>query len=346
MQEPFLTFYQKLKKNPQLADFGLWLAHGDEPLTQDWLLDSLRANWQARSLSIKRFELTSVQSWQSVLGELNSLSLFDDGEAILLTGNHKPDKTTQAQLEAFAQRSQAGDTQNVLFWQTSKLDKNAQNSKWIAPFLQSGKVIDTHIYNESQRQNLLQIKAAEIGLNLDPDAWQLLLLQTQNHLLGAYQSLWRLYYLFLPAILQNAPNPIAIDSHQLQDALISQSNYSVFDLSDAILLGDPKKVIHIFDQLKQNEEPTTLILWAIEKDMKLIEQLKQGKDPQSLGIWRNKQTLYQQASRRQTSQSIAQWPDLLFQCDQAIKGVIAQPAWEILLQTALQVCGYKLFAKP
>ena len=36
-------------------------------------------------------------------------------------------------------------------------------------------------------------------------------------------------------------------------------------------------------------------------------------------------------------------PTLLYRCDQAIKGLVCQPAWVLLLQAALELAGKRLF---
>ena len=80
--------------------------------------------------------------------------------------------------------------------------------------------------------------------------------------------------------------------------------------------------------------------------MRQIMQLMDGQDPQALGIWRSKQGLYQQACRRHSKAQTAAWPALLYKCDQAIKGLVRQPAWELLLQAALELSGQRLFKTP
>ena len=355
MQETFSQAYPKLLQ-PTVAVAGLWLAHSDEPLLQQWLIDALRPQWQAQHYAIKRIELISVKSWQEVLSELNSLSLFDDAIALIVTGNHKPDKAVITELERFAIDAQTGAHSNSVLWLTPKQDKRSQSSKWFAPFAQYGHIIDCNLYDERSRQQLLQVQAQQFGLRLSADAWQLLMSHTEHHLLSAYQTLWRLSYLFAPALAdfnnkkindKNAPNnvkEIALDISDLQAALVSDAQFSVFDLSDAMLAGNSSQVAKIIFQLKATDEPTTLVLWAIAKDMRLVLSLMDGQDPQALGIWRSKQGIYQQACRRQSSTQTAQWPDLLYRCDQAIKGLIRQPAWELLLQAALELSGKKLFS--
>ncbi|MGP4848639.1 DNA polymerase III subunit delta, partial [Marinobacter sp. 1Y8] len=177
--------------------------------------------------------------------------------------------------------------------------------------------------------------------------------------------LWRLSYLFAPQLVANNStsensannnsteqsnsfsqpvNNVALDIADLQAALVSDAQFSVFDLSDAMLAGNSTQVAKIMFQLKSTDEPTTLVLWAISKDMRQIIQLMDGQDPQALGIWRSKQGLYQQACRRQSKQQTSEWPAMLYRCDQAIKGLVRQPAWELLLQAALELAGKRLFA--
>ena len=359
MQDTFIQAYPKLFQ-PSIAVAGLWLAHGDEPLLSQWLIDALRPQWRAQNYAIKRIELVSVKSWQEVLSELGSQSLFDDASALIVTGNHKPDKAVIAELERFAVDAQTGAHSHSLLWLTPKQDKRAQTSKWFVPFAQYGHVIDCNLYNEQQRQQLLQIQAQQFGLTLSQEAWQLLMSHTEHHLLSAYQTLWRLSYLFAPQLMAevdiinaNSENTssqpvtgIALDINDLQAALVSDAQFSVFDLSDAMLAGNSVQVAKIIFQLKATDEPTTLVLWAISKDMRQIMQLMDGQDPQALGIWRSKQGLYQQACRRQSKAQIAAWPALLYKCDQAIKGLVRQPAWELLLQAALELSGRRLFKTP
>lgn len=355
MQDTFIQAYPKLQQS-SVAVAGLWLAHGDEALLSQWLIDALRPHWRAQNYAIKRIELISVKSWQEVLSELGSQSLFDDASALIVTGNHKPDKAVIEELERFAQDAQTGAHSHSLLWLTPKQDKRAQSSKWFAPFTQYGHVIDCNLYNEQQRQQLLQIQAQQFGLKLSQDAWQLLMSHTEHHLLSAYQTLWRLSYLFAPQLvgdndssfqesskLTQSTNSVALDIKDLQAALVSDAQFSVFDLSDAMLAGNSTQVAKIIFQLKATDEPTTLVLWAISKDMRQIMQLMDGQDPQALGIWRSKQGLYQQACRRQSKIQTAEWPALLYRCDQAIKGLIRQPAWELLLQAALELAGKRLF---
>ena len=342
MQHPFLQAFQHIK-TMQMPATGLWLMHGEEDLLSQWLIEKLSPRWREHGMSIARMDLTSTKSWQEVLAELNSLSLFEDNKAIIVHGNHKPDKEALAELQQFATASPT----NCLVVISDKYDKKSQNTAFFQLCDKFGQVIECHLYQEAQREQLLQQHAQDFGLTLTKNAWQMLMAQTQHNLLAAYQSLWRLSYLYATHTgMGDNHHPahfVTIDDHQLLDGLVSQSTFTTFDLSDAMLAGNAPQVATILQQLKASEEPESLVLWVIAKDMRHILSLQSGASYQSLGIWQSKQNLYSKALHRHSHQSTQHWSDALYQADQAIKGLVQQPAWELLYQLAFRLVGQPLF---
>lgn len=341
MSQPFLTVFDTINHaNPQQS-MGFWLAHGDEPLLQQWLGDSLVTQWQQLGFGHQRIELVSSKTWYDIISELNSLSLFEPASAVIVTGNHKPDKDAIAKLTDMAlsnhQNNNSANANNTLLWLTDKLDKRALSSKWIAPFKQHGQIVECRIYDERQRQQILAKQANQFGIQLTQQAWSRLLEQTQNNLLQAHQTLWRLSFLWGADELKEP-----LTDKQLQAGLVSHSQFSVYDLSEAILTGNVQQVVKIVHALKYAKEPESLVLWVLAKDVRLLQQLSSGQSMQSLGIWQSKQQLYASALQRNSYTNINNWSEQLYRCDQSIKGVIKQPAWEILLQLALSMSGNAL----
>lgn len=123
MQHNFLAAYE-LAKQQTTPVTGLWLLHGDETLLAQWLIERLQPQWQAQQLAIQRFEITSAKTWPEILAALNGLSLFDDSKVIIAQGNHKPDKDSLAELQAFASDA----SQNCLIVISDKYDKKSQQS--------------------------------------------------------------------------------------------------------------------------------------------------------------------------------------------------------------------------
>lgn len=333
---PFLPAYQHITQ-PDFNPTGLWLLHGDEPLLAIWLSDVFKQVWHKQQTDVERIELKSAKDWGNALAQLNTLSLFASNTAVILTGNHKPDKSTQQQVVDFAMQ----DNGNCLLVVMPKQDNRSLKNAFFQVVAQHGKLIQTSMGNEQERERILQYKAQQFGLQLDNRAWAFLLEHTQHNLLVAYQSLWRLADL----LNTSASNPHGEQATvaTLQPALVSQSNYSLFDLTDAALAGKVALVVKIMQQLQQAQEPESLVLWALTKAMRTVKQLVAGQDINNLGIWRSKQGLYRQAASRQNTASVADWTGLLYQADCAIKGLTAQPAWEVLWQLALKLAGVSLW---
>lgn len=333
MHQHFLSAYQQVNNLTQPTT-GVWLLHGDEKLLSQWFIEKLQPHWLNHGLSILRMDIVNAKSWQDILIELNSLSLFDDNKVIIAQGNHKPDKESLLLFSEFIKQNST----NCLVIISDKYDKKSQNSTFFQLCERFGQVIDCQIYQEYQREKLLKHQAEEFGLQLTDSAWQLLLDHTQNNLLTAYQTLWRLSYLYSPNL-----SPTTIHDDQLQDGLVSQSQFTTFDLSNAMLSGNLSQVAKILQHLKRVEEPESLVLWVIANDMRTLQSLQAGNSYQKLGIWQAKQDLYQQALQRHANHDISQWSNLLYRCDQAVKGLIKQPAWELLYQSAFILAGSAIF---
>lgn len=335
MQQRFASFLQSLKKHSGFdvyggAPKGLWLIHSDEPLVHQWLIDACRPYWVAHQQQLKRIELSSAKSWLEVLSELTDLSLFGEDNAVVVTGKHKPDKTAQERLAQFAKEVREGQFNHQLIWCLPKQDKQSLNTKAIKLFEQEGVLIDGHIANERARTEILQIKSAELGVMLTSDAWQILLSHTEHNLLTAYQTLWRISYLYEPAT--------QIDASQLMEALVDGASFTVFHLMDAVLAGDAQKSLEIIQSLRQADVAPSIVLWALAKDARFILQIQAGKPPAALGIWQNKIQLYEAAAWR-TQHNNHHWLSHIYTIDKAIKGVADTDVWRALAQLALALCG-------
>lgn len=329
MQTRFLSTFGDLK-NTAIHPKGLWLVHADEPLTKQWLIDALNTHWHNHHQQSKRFELISAHSWQEIINELNTLSLFGEDLALIVTGNHKPDQKTIQALHKFAQDVQQGHSNNHLLWCLPKQDKKSLNHKAVKLFDEMGLVIDANVYNEQIRSDILTAKANELGLTLSHEAWQLLLSHTEHNLLTAFQTLWRASYAY-------QPNQ-TIDTNELADILVEGSQFDVFALSDNLLYGNLNKSLQILYQLRHTDITPSLVLWAMSKDARLIGQIQAGKDPQTLGIWQSKIHLYQQAAMR-TSQFSHTWAKQIYNIDKAIKGMGQHNPWQLIQDLAISLCG-------
>lgn len=332
MHTRLLPLLQRLDTTPLV---GLWLVHTDDPLAVDWLIDACRPIWANNSQIIKRMELTSPKSWLDVMGELTSLSLFGEHTAIIVTGKHKidpKDKGVMTALSHFAQDVKNGTSQNHLLWCLPKQDKKSLASKGLQFFETHGTLIDANIYDERTRGELLRFQAKNLGLALDDTAWAMLIQKTEQNLLTAYQTLWRLSFL---------PHTGTIDSTMLQDALVAGADFNVFDVSDALLAGNGVKLLQILNHLKNTNTAESLVLWAVAKDIRLILQIQAGKNPYELGIWQNKINAYLACAGRTHALS-GNWLSELYALDKMVKGISSGNVWLGLERLCLAVCGVRI----
>lgn len=327
-----MPIYQALINGQLTKLTGLWLIYGDEPLVWQWFIDKVRPIFKHNHQTIERIYLNSPKDWVEVITALDSLSLFGDDTALIVQNKQKIDKILLDKLTQFGKEAKQGNNANCLIYQLPKPDKKEQNSPLFKLFLTHGTVIDAHIYNEKTRQELLVQKAQEFQLTLDKQAWQFLLEHTENHLLSAYQALWRLSDLY--------PNHPMLTHKELMQALVSDYQYSVFHLADSLLAGDSYKAAQILSHLQHTETAPSLVLWAIAKEARLLLQLQSGKTASELGIWQSKAPLYHQAAKRPLNPAILL---AIYHADQSIKGVKENNIWRQLQALCLHLCQPHLF---
>ncbi len=310
---------------------GLWLLHGDEPLMAQQLLDTLRRHWQAQGIERQRLDLNSPTDWRTALAEADSLSLFSSQTAVEAHGSAKPDADLLPALQHYAQTAQ----DSVLVVVMPTLDKAAQKTRFFQALEPHATVVALSLKTPAERRRLLEQLAGSLQLSLQPDHWTLLLEHSQNNLLAAQQTLLRLDMLCAGA---------AVDADLLQAALVEQSRYSPFDLAQAALQGDSTQAVRMLRFLQESGEAPSLVLWALNRDMKLLLQLMAQPDQaQSLGIWSSRLSTYQQALRRLRPAQLRHWPGLLLRTDAAIKGARSDQPWDLLLQCTLALCGQPIF---
>lgn len=318
----FLSVYQRLiQAQPTIT--GLWLLHGDEPLLAHLLLEVLRPLFKRDNQHIKRLELLSANSWYEVVSALDNISLFGEANALIVSGKYQPNKTALDALTEFAQ----SDSPDCLIYELPKQDKKAQGSALFRLFANFGTVVDCNIPNEPTRHAILQQQAKTFGIQLSDDGWQLLMHATENNLLSAYQHLWQLSHLF--------PNGV-VSTSDIQSVLMPEQHYTVFHLSDSLLLGDAEKSLQILTALRHSNTAPSLILWTISKDIRTLLALKH-QSAQTLGIWSSKLNLYTEAYQRGTiNENMLRQ---VFYIDCLIKGVEKGDVWQAFTELCLQACG-------
>lgn len=327
-----LDYQGALKRIPEAR--GVWLMQGDEPLLHDNLLNRFRKHWQAADIERQRIDLSRADDWIEAVNHSDTLSLFSSRMAIEVHGNLKADAKGIQALTRFLQLS----PDNLLLAVFPKQDSADLKSKFFQWIEANGTLVTLKTGSQREQALLLQEQAQELGLRLDDAAWHRVHDHALNNLLAGQQILLRLHYL-------TDQNTVLTEA-QVQDALIDQSRFSVFDLIDSVLQGDAAKALRILHFLQETAESPAAVLALLNRDLKAVMQLQAGQSPQALGIWQSRQGLFQKAARRVSAADSACWPALCLAIDCAIKGLTTDNPWLLLQQLALRACGVVLFPAP
>ena len=132
------------------------------------------------------------------------------------------------------------------------------------------------------------------------------------------------------------------------------TRYSVFDLADAVLIGDASRAARLLLGLESEGQAESVVLWALQKDLRALtlaaEQMSQsGQQALSsqalnqLGFWAKRQGPAQQALRRLSLVRLQRLTSGVIDVDKAIKGQSPERAWDALLRLTMAMAGRPLF---
>lgn len=228
----------------------------------------------------------------------------------------------------------------VLLIRAGSLSPAIKKSSWFTALMQYERsiMIPHPFLDKNQLTNWIVSQSTQRRLKLDAAALQAMSTQNEGNVLAAHQELDMLDFIF------NKPgkiNPIDLAQYQTIMTLTQQSRFTVFDLQDALLKGDPKRVLHILSALEPSE--FILILWAIAKVIRVLiqlhHQLNQNKSLpqaiQALGIWSRSAPLYTQAVKRLSLPLLNQALQQSQQMDTQFKTGEAKQAWRDLISMCL-----------
>jgi len=164
--------------------------------------------------------------------------------------------------------------------------------------------------------------------------------RVEGNLLAAHQEIQKLGLLHEPGKLT---------FEQIHDAVLNVARYDVFKLSEAMLAGDPARLVRMLEGLKGEGEALPLVLWAVAEEIRTLLKLKSGMaQGRPLGmllkeyrIWGPRERMMEPALRRISLPTLEKALQDAAQVDKMVKGLrskaFAGDAWDAMLQLALKV---------
>jgi len=250
--EQLQDYLQKQKNMPPV-----FLISGDEPLQMMEAADQIRQSVKAAGFTERDIINADAQyDWRSLQGTSNSLSLFSEKTLIDLTVVTKsPGNSGSTALRDYMKNPPRD---KVLLIQTAKLAGNARNSAWVKAIEKVGAHMQVWELSLAQTMAWVSKRMRAQGMRPTGDAVRLLTERVEGNLLAALQEINKLSLLQKSDINENV-----IDEEQVLAAVSDSSRYSIFDFSNAVMMGDARRIQHIHHNLKEEGVPIQLILWTL-----------------------------------------------------------------------------------
>lgn len=308
---------------------AVYLVSGDDTLLVTEACDQIIATARGQGFSERSVHHVDTGfSWHSLSQDAASLSLFAERKILdVRVSSKKFDKEASELLRDWvADNGSADDT--VLLLRTDRLQPKQRSSAWFKALDKNGVVVLIWPLAAHEFPRWLQARLKDRGLELQADALDYLAARVEGNLLAAVQEIEKL-------ALQDLSAPISVEA--LAACLEDASRFNSFDLVDAALQGDGRRVHRVLRGLQEEGVSVFAILGALTSQLRRLE-LARGLPPA-------RARAIQQFLRR-SRVPIHQWLAECAVIDQLAKGIGIGNPWASLEQLLLSMAGVTAIQRP
>ncbi len=319
----------------------VYVISGDEPLLEAEIVDRIRAAARARGFTDR--EVLAAEpgfDWSRLAAVAGNRSLFGGRTLIeLRLPGGKPGDAGARELMRLAEHPSE---ETLLVVRCPRLDAAAQRTRWYKALEAAGAAIAVYPVERARLPDWIARRMRARGLEPTPEVVSFLAERVEGNLLAAAQEIEKLL------LLHGEGRP---DLETVTRAVTDSARFSVFDLADAALEGNPARVARILAGVRAEGTEAVLVLWSLAREVRTLARVahavEAGATPaRALAeerVWDRRKPLVGRALRRLPA---AGWQRLLRACariDRIVKGAEAGDAWQELLQLALAVAGAEPF---
>ena len=290
---------EQLQAHLQKQLLPIYVVSGDESLLAQESIDAIRAAAQEHGFTERElfyFEGNNQHyDWNPVINEANSLSLFADKKIleIRITSGKPGDKGSKALTEICANLN----PDNLLLIVLPKLEKSAQNSKWMKTLESLGAHIQVWPITGTQLPRWIQQRLQSAGIDANAEAVQILAERVEGNLLAAVQEIEKLKLLATDGV---------VDANRMSSVVADSARYNLFEFIDRMLMGDAQSAARSLRGLQNEGTESVPLLWAITRELRILvvasEKVAQGAHAdaalKSSGVWDKRIPLFRNALRR------------------------------------------------
>lgn len=238
---------------------SVYFLSGDEPLQMMEAADAIVGAAKQQGYDEREVMTVDPQfAWDRLTAATYELSLFSTKQLFdLRLPGCKPGVTGSKVIREYVKRLP---DDKILLIRAGKLDASSRNAAWVKDVEKAGVMIQVWDLSPAQTLGWVSKRMRSMGLHPTNDAVRLLTERVEGNLLAAHQEIQKMVLLFRKT---DAVKPTPIDEAQVLKVVTDSSRFTVFDLSDAILMGDMRRVEHILRILREEAVAIQLVLWSV-----------------------------------------------------------------------------------
>lgn len=315
----------------------VYVISGDEPLLAQESADAVRLAARNKGFSGREvFHGEGKFDWSQLHNEANALSLFAEKKIIeIRISNGKPgDKGSKALCELCANPS----PDNLLLVILPKLERSAQNSKWVKALEAVGAHIQVWPVTGDQLPRWIKQRLLESNITANQQAVEILAERVEGNLLAAVQEIEKLKLLAIEG---------KVDAIMMSSVVADSARYNLFEFVDKVLAGDTQSAARSLRGLHSEGTDAIPLLWAITRELRILikasEQISRGENRdwalKNAGVWEKRLPLFRTAIQRCSAAHLRM---LLYQAgaiDRGIKGMRKADIWDELTTLVLSLAG-------
>lgn len=314
----------------------IYLLSGDEPLLIQEAADQIRKAAKDAGFSERiSYQADNAFSWELLLDEANSLSLFAERKLIELNIlNGKPGTKGADALQRYCENISPD---NLLVITSPRLDGNAQNSKWFKTLEKNGVCLSIWPVEADQLPRWIANRLRQQGIKATNEAASILAERVEGNLLAAVQEIEKL------KLLVNVDQPL--DEEAIINLVANSSRYDLFGLVDTALKGDAQRCLRMLEGLQTEGTEPNLLVWALSRDLRILINLKQENGTQPVTeqqfkrhrIWGKRKTYINQALQRHSLDNLLNALRICNQADKCVKGIERHSPWLLITEIILKI---------
>jgi len=316
----------QLKAHLQKQLQPVYLVCGDEPLLLQEACDAIRARCREAGCSDREvMHVDGRFNWDNLIASAAEMSLFSDSKLIeLRLPSGKPGTEGSKALLAYLD---GPPSENILLIVAGKVDKQSTNTKWFKALDKAGAIIQVWPVEARELPRWMQQRLGQAGLNIDPDALQMLCDRVEGNLLAAVQEIEKL------RLLCKGDH---INAEAVSESVADNARYNLFALVDKALQGDAAGALKMLQGLRTEGTEATVLLWALSREIRLLYQcqsdIARGQPQQQVlraqRVWDKRMPIVGAGLSRHSLDDLAELLHRANLADQSIKGLADGNPWD------------------